>query len=181
MHRSLIMPEKPVVLLLLAMLWCSGFASAALSDHPVVTGIDGPGSILLNDQGPPTGSYTFTAHVSCGSPPYTYKWTNPPGLKTLYEGKDYSTVTIPVEKLALSGGNRWAVWLTVTDSEGRDALWMRNNGLGNSNEFLYLLETDYTTKTWKKTTEPASFSAAPAGCPQDNGAGGSSSGGGQFR
>jgi hypothetical protein len=157
--------DRLCLISILVLLLCTGIAEAALSDHPVVTGISGPDHIALNDQGQPAGSYTFTAHVTCGSPPYTYKWMNPPGMKTLYEGTEYSTVTIPVEKLALSGGDRWAVWLTVTDSEGRDALWMRTNGNGNSNEFLYMLTTDYTRKSWTKTTEPATFSPAPSGCP----------------
>jgi hypothetical protein len=164
-------------LIILALLFCTGSAGAALSDHPVVTGISGPAYISFDANGAPTGSYKYTATVTCGSPPYTYKWMNPAGMKTLYEGQGLNTITIPVDKLALSGGNRWAVWLTVTDSQGRDALWMRTNGLGNSNEFLYMLETDYTTNSWTKTTEPKAFPPAPAGCPQASGGNSGSSGG----
>jgi hypothetical protein len=177
MHRASSPMVRLSILLVLAVLLCTGPAGAALSDHPVITGISGPGSIRFDENGAPTGSYKYTAYVTCGSPPYTYKWMNPAGFKTLQEGVGLDTVTIPVDQLALSGGNRWAVWLTVTDSEGRDALWMRNTGAGNSNEFLYYLETDYTTQSWKKITEPATFSAAPSSCPSASGGSGSSSGG----
>jgi uncharacterized membrane protein YgcG len=178
MHRATPFLVRHPVLMILAFLLCTGPAGAALSDHPVITGISGPGYIAFDENGAATGSYTYTATVTCGSPPYTYKWMNPAGFKTLYEGQGLSTVTIPVSKLALSGGNRWAVWLTVTDSAGHDALWMRTNGAGNTNEFLYYLETDYAQKSWKKITEPATFPPAPSSCPQASGSTGSSTGGG---
>lgn len=93
MHRVLTSMMRPVILIILAVLLCTGFAEAALSDHPVVTGITGPGYISFDENGAPTGSYKYTATVTCGSPPYTYKWMNPAGFKTLYEGQDLSTVT----------------------------------------------------------------------------------------
>ena len=136
-----------------ALLFCAGSAGAAPSDHPVVNGITGPDH--LNDWYGPTGSFTFKAVVSGGTPPYTYKWMNPPGMKTLFEGKQYGTVEIPASQLSLSGPGNYGIWLTVTDSLGRDAVWQRQGGSGNSNEFGYFLTTD--GKTWSKKTEPATF------------------------
>ena len=145
----------------LAFLLCTGIAGAALSDHPVVNGISGPDH--LNDWYGPTGSYTFKATVSGGTPPYSYKWMNPPGMKTLFEGKQYGTVEIPAPQLGLSGPGNYGVWLTVTDSTGKDAVWLRQGGSGNSNEFGYFLTTD--GKTWSKKTEPATF-PPPVDAPQ---------------
>ena len=143
----------------LAFLLCTGITGAALSDHPVVNEISGPDH--LNDWYGPMGSYTFKATVSGGTPPYSYKWMNPPGMKTLYQGTQYGTVQIPAPQLGLSSGpGNYGIWLTVTDSAGRDAVWMRTNGLGNSNEFGYFLTTD--GKTWSKKTEPATFPEAAA-------------------
>ena len=154
--------------LLSLVLLCTAMSGAVLAD-PVITGISGPDHIVINEQGIPTGSYKYTATVTCGSPPYTYT--------------QYSTVDIPVSQLALSGGDRWGVWLTVTDSAGKQAVWMRPGGVGNSHEFLYLLSTDYTRTSWTKLTEPAMFSS-PSGCPAGEqaagpgSASGSTSGGG---
>ena len=146
----------------LAFLLCTGITGAALSDHPVVNEISGPDH--LNDWYGPMGSYTFKATVSGGTPPYSYKWMNPPGMKTLYQGTQYGTVQIPAPQLGLSSGpGNYGIWLTVTDSAGRDAVWMRTNGLGNSNEFGYFLTTD--GKTWSKKTEPATF-PPPVDAPQ---------------
>jgi len=148
---------------ILTILFCAGIGSAATSDHPVVSGISGPEK--LNDGFGPTESYVFSATVSGGSPPYSYKWMNPPGIKTLYEGKEYSTVTIPAEQLYTSGTPRYGVWLTVTDSAGKDALWQREGGLGSSNQYFYGLDfTDYPKPAWSKITEPKTFpkAAAPA-------------------
>jgi hypothetical protein len=149
--------------------------------------ITGPDHILQDEQGIYYGTYTFTATVSCGTPPYTYKWINLKGSPSpIFEGSQYSTVKIPVSKLG-TNPLEWGVWLTVTDSAGREALWMRNNGLGNSHEFLYLLRADPVDKNgWTKITEPATFSSA-AGCAQGGqsasgggNSGSSSSGGGEL-
>jgi hypothetical protein len=88
---------------------------------------------------------------------------NPPGMKTLFEGKQYSSVEIPAPLLGLSGPGNYGVWLTVTDSAGKDAVWLRQGGSGNSNQFGYFLTTD--GKTWSKKTEPATF-PPPADAPQ---------------
>jgi hypothetical protein len=146
---------------ILAFLLCTGITGAALSDHPVVNGISGPDH--LNDWYGPTGSYTFMVTVSGGTPPYSYKWMNPPGMKTLFEGKQYGTVEITAPQLGLSGPGNYGIWLTVTDSAGKDAVWIRQGGSGNSNEFGYFLTTD--GKTWSKKTEPATF-PPPADSPQ---------------
>jgi hypothetical protein len=169
----------------LAILLCTDIAGAALSDHPVVTGISGPSYLSKDDQGVYYGTYTFTATVTCGTPPYTFKWINPKiSPKPIFEGTQYSTVQIPVSKLS-TNPDEWGVWLTVTDAAGRDALWMRPGGSGNSNEFLYLLRVDELTRTtFTKLTEPATFPPAPSGCAQagqsasGGGSSGSSSGGG---
>lgn len=147
---------------LLILLFCTGISSAAPSDHPVVTAITGPNN--LNNGYGATGSYVFIAAVSGGSPPYTYTWMNPPGIKTLYQGKEYSSVTIPANQLSLSSGpGTYGVWLTVTDSAGRDAVWQREGGVGNSNQFFYgLTYTDYPEPKWTITTEPKVFPKAPA-------------------
>jgi hypothetical protein len=142
----------------LAFLLCTGITGAAPSDHPVVNGISGPDH--LNDWYGPTGSYTFKATVSGGTPPYSYKWMNPPGMKTLYQGTQYGTVEIPATQLGVSGAGNYGIWLTVTDSQGRDAVWQRQGTSGNSNEFGYFLTTD--GKTWSKKTEPATFPEAAA-------------------
>ncbi len=146
---------------ILTLLLCTGITGAALSDHPVVSGISGPNN-LEGGYGA-TGSYVFMATVSGGSPPYTYKWMNPPGIKTLYEGKQYSTVTIPAEQLYTSGTPRYGVWLTVTDSAGKDALWQRDGGLGSSNQFFYGMDfVDYPEPKWSLITEPKTFQKAVA-------------------
>ncbi len=178
MHQAFSSLGRFSVLITLALLLCTGSAGAALSDHPVVTGISGPSYLTKDDQGVWYGTYTFTATVTCGSPPYTYKWINPKiSPKPIFEGTQYSTVKIPVSKLS-TNPDEWGVWLTVTDSAGRDALWMRTNGLGNSNEFLYLLRVDELTRTsFTKITEPATFPPAPSGCAQASAGTGSSSGG----
>jgi hypothetical protein len=84
-------------------------------------------------------------------------------MKTLYEGKQYGTVEIPASQLGLSGPGNYGVWLTVTDSAGKDAVWQRQGGSGNTNEFGYFLTTD--GKTWSKKTEPATF-PPPVDAPQ---------------
>jgi hypothetical protein len=149
-------PRTPA-LLVFFLLCCTGIGSAAPSDHPVVTSIVGPNN-LDNGYGP-TGSYTFIASVSGGSPPYTYKWMNPPGVKTLFEGKEYASVKIPATQLFTGGGpGHYAVWLTVTDSAGKAALWERPGGIGSSNQYSYSLTyTDAPTAGWTVTTEPATF------------------------
>jgi hypothetical protein len=143
------------------LLFCAGISSAASSDHPVVTAITGPNN--LNDGFHPTGSYVFMVAVSGGSPPYTYTWTNPPGIKTLFEGKEYSSVTVPAEQIYTSGTPRYGIWLTVTDSAGRDAVWQRDGGMGSSNQFFYGMDfTDYPEAKWTIITEPKTFPKAPA-------------------
>ena len=150
--------------LLIILMACTGLCSAAPSDHPVVTAITGPNN--LNDGYGPTGSYVFMAAVSGGSPPYTYTWMNPPGIKTLYKGKEYSSVTIPASQLSLSGAGRYGIWLTVTDSAGRDAVWQREGGVGNSNQFFYgLTYEDYPEPKWTITTEPNTFPKAATTAP----------------
>jgi hypothetical protein len=161
MQRSLPRLRHLCAVTILALLLCTGISGAALSDHPVVNGISGPDH--LNDWYGPTGSYTFRAIVSGGTPPYSYKWMNPPGLKVLYQGTQYGTVEIPAPQLGLSGPGNYGVWLTVTDSAGKDAVWLRQGGSGNSNEFGYFLTTD--GKTWSKKTEPATF-PPPVDAPQ---------------
>jgi hypothetical protein len=159
MHRL----HHPCLYAVLAvmLLVCTGISSAAPSDHPVVTAITGPNN--LNDGFQPTGSYVFMASVAGGSPPYTYKWTNPPGIKTLFEGKEYSSVTIPAEQLATSGTPRYGVWLTVTDSAGRSAVWQRDGGMGSSSQYFYGMDfTDYPEAKWTIITEPKTFPKAPA-------------------
>jgi hypothetical protein len=158
MQRSLPRLRHLSAVTILALLLCTGITGAALSDHPVVNGISGPDH--LNDWYGPTGSYTFKAIVSGGTPPYSYKWMNPPGMKTLYQGTQYGTVEIPAPQLGLSGPGNYGVWLTVTDSAGKDAVWLRQGGSGNSNQFGYFLTTD--GKTWSKKTEPSTFPEAAA-------------------
>ncbi len=162
MQRSLLSVRYLCAVAILSFLFCMGITSAALSDHPVVNGISGPDH--LNDWYGPTGSYTFIATVTGGTPPYSYKWMNPPGMKTLYEGKQYSTVEIPASQIGISGPGNYGVWLTVTDSAGKDAVWLRQGGSGNSNQFGYFLTTD--GKTWSKKTEPATFPPPPVDAPQ---------------
>jgi hypothetical protein len=144
-------------LLVFFLLCCTGISSAASSDHPVVTSIVGPNN-LDNGYGP-TGSYTFIASVSGGSPPYTYKWMNPPGVRTLFEGKEYASVKIPATQLFTGGGpGHYGVWLTVTDSAGKDAIWEKAGGTGNSNQYSYSLTyTDAPAAGWTVTTEPKTF------------------------
>ena len=159
MHR-LISPYRLVIVLVM-LLSCSGIGSAAPSDHPVVTAITGPNN--LNDGFHPTGSYVFMTSVSGGSPPYTYTWTNPPGIKTLFEGKEYSSVTIPAEQLYTGGTPRYGVWLTVTDSAGRNAVWQREGNAGTSSQYFYGIDfTDYPEAKWTIMTEPKTFPKAPA-------------------
>jgi hypothetical protein len=86
-------------------------------------------------------------------------------MKILFEGKQYGTVEIPAPQLGLSSGpGNYGVWLTVTDSAGKDAVWLRQGGSGNSNEFGFFLTTD--GKTWSKKTEPVMFPPPPADAPQ---------------
>ena len=156
-----LLPPYRLAILVVMLLFCAGISSAASSDHPVVTAITGPNN--LNDGFHPTGSYVFMVAVSGGSPPYTYTWTNPPGIKTLFEGKEYSSVTVPAEQIYTSGTPRYGIWLTVTDSAGRDAVWQRDGGMGSSNQFFYGMDfTDYPEAKWTIITEPKTFPKAPA-------------------
>jgi hypothetical protein len=91
---------------------------------------------------------------------------NPPGTKTLFEGKEYSSVTVPSEQLYTSGTPRYGIWLTVTDSAGRDAVWTREVGVGTSNQFFYGMDfTDYPEPKWTIITEPKTFPKAAASPP----------------
>ncbi len=57
-------------------------------------------------------------------------------MKILFEGKQYATVEIPAPQLGLSGPGNYGVWLTVTDSAGKEAVWLRKTMAMHKSEQL---------------------------------------------
>ena len=153
MNLRCALPRMFLSFVVLAVLCSATLVVVVAADIPIIDRITPPSSFS------PTGNNTFSVAVHGGTPPYTYLWTASAGVigaTPIFEGTGYATAEIPAGKMRNIGPEQRAVWVSVTDARGQQALWMRDNGLGASPEFLCFFATkDY--KTWYFSTEPKSF------------------------
>lgn len=108
---------------------------------PKVTRFDGPTGALAGS--PQDLTFTYSVSVSGGTPPYKYTWCGD-GRRVLFDGKEYSTVTVKAGDIRWNGEG-YAISLFITDSAGEGAYWVDSVGT-SSTEFVYFIKRDGTVQ-----------------------------------
>jgi hypothetical protein len=109
--------------------------------HPVITSFKGPTD--LEHMQYPGATVQYTIKIEGGTPPYTENWSA--DLKTISEGKNQETITVPVTQLR-NNGDGWWIYLTVTDSKGESAAWVDSVNMTHT-EFVYGLTYEGVVST----------------------------------
>ena len=107
---------------------------ASSGGHPVLVAFDGPTILNPKDL---TIPYPFTTQVAGGTPPYHYRWEARGQLLTEGVGSAFANPTFTGAQLAQgSNGERYWIYLYVTDAKDHEAAWRRPDG-SVSNVFAY--------------------------------------------
>ena len=136
--------SKGFLITIFLICFSAGIVSAA--SIPVIEEITGPNpsSINLNEA---SVTYTYTATVTGGQAPYTYRWEARGTV--IAEGESSSVTLDSVQMAQASNGGGYWVYLKVTDANGKMANYVEDGSL----ETLFV----YGISNGNVVTHPASF------------------------
>ena len=153
------MKSSKVIFLTIFLICLSAGIVSGASSIPVVSEITGPdpSSVNLNDA---SITYTYTATVTGGQAPYTYRWEARGNV--IAEGASASVTLDSVQMAQASNGAGYWVYLKVTDANGKMANYVEDGeletlfiyGISNGAVVKHPSEFPYTMRVDGEDVEP---------------------------